>query len=65
MERDEKPPDPNSQAAGPVSRRDFLAATAVTGIALGSGPSVSALAQDGPVPNPAAAQQGGRPSSIE
>lgn len=46
MEVDEKPTEPNSNGAGTVSRRDFLAATAVTGIALGAGPSVSALAQD-------------------
>lgn len=57
MERDEKPLDPNSNAAGTVSRRDFLAATAVTGIALGSGRPVSALAQDDSIANPAAAPQ--------
>jgi thiamine pyrophosphate-dependent acetolactate synthase large subunit-like protein len=50
-----------SQPAGvaPVSRRDFLAATAATGIAFGAAPSVSALAQEtaGPA-SPAAAPQG-------
>ena len=55
MEVDEKPAEPNG--SGAVSRRDFLAATAVTGIALGTGPSASALVQDSPVSSPAAAPQ--------
>ena len=46
---------PQSTGAGTVSRRDFLAATAATGIALGAGQSVSALAQDGAGPRPATA----------
>src|SRR5687768_8590965 len=43
--------DPQAPAENPgtatVSRRDFLAATAATGIALGAPPGVSALAQQG------------------
>ena len=58
-------PAPDADAQAPaqnptVSRRDFLAATAVTGIALGAGPSVSALAQEtaGSAPAGGAAAQG-------
>jgi acetolactate synthase-1/2/3 large subunit len=40
----------------PVSRRDFLAATAATGVALGAGPSVSALAQNASASGAAGAQ---------
>ena len=51
---------PQSAGAAPVSRRDFLAATAATGIALGAGTSVSALAQTsaGSTPATAGAAQG-------
>src|SRR5688500_17930353 len=61
-------PAPDADAQAPaqnpgvatVSRRDFLAATAATGIALGSGPSVSALAPEtaGSAPAGGAAAQG-------
>ncbi len=46
---------PPSTAAGPVSRRDFLTATAATGIALGAGTSVSSLAQESAGSTPATA----------
>jgi thiamine pyrophosphate-dependent acetolactate synthase large subunit-like protein len=52
MSSTEKP----ASDVAPVSRRDFLAATAATGVALGAGPSVSALAQDAPASGAAAAQ---------
>jgi thiamine pyrophosphate-dependent acetolactate synthase large subunit-like protein len=57
---DGKPARPNSDGAATVSRRDFLAATAVSGIALGAAP---ALAQDGSTPNPTTAPQGAVSSS--
>ena len=49
-----------------MSRRDFLAATAATGIALGAGTSVSALAQDsaGSTPATAGAPQGAVSSAL-
>jgi thiamine pyrophosphate-dependent acetolactate synthase large subunit-like protein len=46
-----------------VSRRDFLTATAVSGIALGAGSSVSALAQAASGSDPAAAPQGAAASA--
>ena len=57
---------PQSTGAAPVSRRDFLAATAATGIALGAGTSVSALAQgsDGSTPATAGAPQGAVSSAL-
>ncbi len=56
---DATPAEPSSPGSGAVSRRDFLAATAVSGIALGAGSAAPALAQDGSVSNPVAVPQGG------
>ena len=55
---DATPAEPSSPGSGTVSRRDFLAATAVTGIALGAGPAASAGAQDSEASSSAAAPQG-------
>ena len=49
---------------GTVTRRDFLAATAVSGIALGAGSAAPALAQDGPASNSAAVPQGAASSPL-
>ncbi len=46
MEVDERPTEPNSNGSGTVSRRDFLAATAATGIALGVGQAAAAAPQE-------------------
>jgi len=52
MEPDRKPTEPPretaSGGASPVSRREFLTATAATGIAFGAGPAVSAEVQEPP-----------------
>ena len=64
MEVNEKPTEPNSNGSGTVSRREFLAATAVTGITLGAGASAPALAQDRPVSSSAAAPQNAASSPL-
>ncbi len=44
--------EPVSNGSGQVSRREFLAATAATGIAFGAGPAASAAPQDAPALRP-------------
>ena len=61
---DATPAEPSSPGSGTVSRRDFLAATAVTGIALGAGSAASAHAQEGPVSGSAAVPQSETISSL-
>ena len=55
MDVNEKPTHPGASSSA-VSRRDFLTATAVTGIALGAGPALHADAQERPASGTAAAQ---------
>src|SRR5258705_6866919 len=50
METDQKPTAPDGR--GTVSRRDFLAATAATGLALGVGQGAAAAPQDASAPRP-------------
>src|SRR4051812_24279587 len=47
-----KPTDPTSNRSGTVTRRDFLAAGAATGIALGMGADAAAAGQRPPAPKP-------------
>ena len=61
---DATPAEPSSPGSGAVSRRDFLAATAVSGIALGAGSAAPALAQDSSASNPAAVPQGAASSPL-
>ena len=44
--------DPTLHGPGTVSRRDFLAATAATGIALGAGTAAAAVSQQAVGPKP-------------
>ena len=61
---DATPAEPGSPGSGTVSRRDFLTATAVSGIALGAGSAAPALAQDSAASSPAAAPQGAASSPL-
>jgi thiamine pyrophosphate-dependent acetolactate synthase large subunit-like protein len=61
---DVTPREPGAPGSGTVSRRDFLAATAVSGIALGAGSAAPAFAQEGAAPDPAAAPQGAASSPL-
>lgn len=68
-------PKPNEKAAGPqhrgsstVSRRDFIASTAATGMVLGAGQSASAFAQQSPasrIENPASRAENALPPRSE
>jgi thiamine pyrophosphate-dependent acetolactate synthase large subunit-like protein len=52
VDLDDTMTDPASHGPGTVSRRDFLAATAATGIALGAGPAAAAVPQQTVGPKP-------------